>query len=221
MDDRAAARTLAQKHVASGDPLGWFEPLYAAASGDASAIPWADLRPNANLLAWLDAAPTLTGRRALVVGCGLGDDAQELARRGFEVTAFDVAPTAIEWCRRRFAGSRVTYEVADVLRAPPAWAGAFDLVVEAYTLQVLPAGLRAGAMRAMAEFLAPAGALLVICRGREPGEPEGEMPWPLTRLELTELAAETGLAARAFEDYFDDERPPVWRFRGVYQGTAS
>jgi hypothetical protein len=49
------------------------------------AIPWADLEPNPHLLSWLEANPTDgRGRRALKVGCGLGDDAEALAELGFD-----------------------------------------------------------------------------------------------------------------------------------------
>lgn len=221
MTQRDSARDLAQKHLAAGDPVGWFEALYAsaAASSDAAAIPWADLAPNPNLLDWFDAHPVPgAGRRALVVGCGLGDDAEELARRGFEVTAFDVAPTAIAWCKRRFPQSRVRYVVADMLDPPAAWAGAFEFILESYTLQALPPDPRARAERSLAGFLAPAGELLVICRAREPDEPEGQAPWPLTRDELTRFAAQSGLVEQAFEDYLDGhESPPVRRFRAAYR----
>jgi|SRR5688572_7219693 len=218
MNDRAAARALAQKHIADGDPLGWFEPLYASAAGEPAAIPWADLRPNPNLVSWLDAHPTpAAGLRAMKVGCGLGDDAEELARRGFDVTAFDVAPTAIRWCRRRFPQSPVRYQVADLLDPPPEWAGAFDFVLESYTLQVLPPALRERAMQSLAGFLAESGRLLLICRGREPGEPEGQMPWPLTRRELSGLAERARLVERSYEDYRDSENPPVRRFRCIYE----
>src|SRR5687767_2842505 len=106
MPDRSSARALAQQHLSKNDPLGWFEPLYAGANDDPGAVPWADMRPNPNLVDWLDAhsLPLSPGRAALVVGCGLGDDAEELARRGFRVTAFDISATAIGWCRRRFPG---------------------------------------------------------------------------------------------------------------------
>ena len=39
--------------------------------------------------------------RALELGCGSGSDAIYLTRRGFEVTAVDIAPTAIERARAR------------------------------------------------------------------------------------------------------------------------
>ena len=83
-------------------PSGWFEGLYANANWDGSAVPWANLKPSPDLVDWLDRQRLDgQGQKALVIGCGLGDDAEELARRGFEVTAFDISPTAIEWCRRR------------------------------------------------------------------------------------------------------------------------
>jgi SAM-dependent methyltransferase len=212
---RDTARKLAATYQAKGNHLGWFEPLYQSASGQTGAIPWADLKPNHNLTDWLDASPIAPGARALVVGCGLGDDAEELGRRGSNVTAFDIAPTAIEWCRKRFPDSKVNYEVGDVLTLPEEWRSSFDLIVEIYTLQVLPAELRSAAMRGLAGALARAGKLLIVCRGREPEDPKGSMPWPLTRAEFDPLRAL--LAERSFEDYLDGENEPVRRFRVVYQ----
>lgn len=218
--NRVTARELAHKYLSAGDGLSWFEVLYAQAGDDASIIPWADLTPNPNLVAWLDAMHIHgEGHTALKVGCGLGDDAEELALRGFVTTAFDISQTAISWCRRRHPCSSVTYVVADLFDSPPAWHGAFPLVVESYTLQVLPPDLRPKAMRCIADFLAPEGTLLVITRGRELRDPEGKMPWPLTREELTAFR-ECGLHEVSFEDYLDNEDPPMRRFRAVYRREA-
>jgi hypothetical protein len=41
------------------------------------------------------------------------------------------------------------------------------------------------------------------------------MPWPLTRHELDTLT-QAGLIEVSFEDYFDNETPPVRRFRVLY-----
>ena len=214
---RATAREIAQEYLARGDSRGWFEELYSRADGDASVIPWADLSPNPNLVAWFNGQGICGGgKKALKVGCGLGDDAEELAKRGFETTAFDISETAIKWCKQRFGQSRVKYVTADLFRAPEDWDVAFDFVVESYTLQVLPADVRRGAIRAVSRFVGRGGMLLVICRGREPNEPAGKMPWPLVRSELDEFKV-LGLRQVSFEDYMDKEEPPVRRFRSVYK----
>jgi SAM-dependent methyltransferase len=219
-DHRATARRIAHDHLQRGDALGWFEELYKTANGEPGIIPWADMAPNRSLLEWLEKgriAPA--GKSALVVGCGLGDDAEELARRGMAVVAFDISETAIAWCRRRFPGSKVEYLRADLFNAPQAWFRRFDFVLESYTLQVLPAELRERAIRRIARFLSPGGTLLVICRGRDPENDPGNMPWPLTKSELA-LFRSCGLTEMGVKDYFDRESPPVRRFRGEYRASA-
>lgn len=218
MANRDEVRRLASESIARGDATGWFEALYRRAGGSWERIPWADLVPNPYLVEWL-AASAGDGRSCLVVGCGLGDDAEALSVHGFDVVAFDVAPTAIDGCRVRFPASRVEYVVADALAPPRTWVGRFDLVFESYTLQVLPPAARVVAARALASLVAPCGRLLVLCRARERDEPLGELPWPLTREELN-VFRETGLAELTFESFFDHETPPVRRFRVVYERGA-
>jgi SAM-dependent methyltransferase len=213
---RATARALAKQYLAKGDPFGWFDELYARAKDNPDIIPWAELRPNPHLIEWLDQANVGgTARRALVIGCGFGDDAEELARRGFDTTGFDVSQTAVTACRSRFPQTAVHYAVADLFAAPSEWERAFDLVVEAYTLQVLPVALRQAALGILPGFVRPGGLLLIIARGREPADPEGDMPWPLTREELRILNSPP-LAEVEFADFLDGEDPPVRRFRAIY-----
>lgn len=215
MPDRTRARTLAAESVAAGDAVGWFERLYVEAARGDAIVPWVDRTPNPHVVAWLDREMPRPGR-ALDVGTGLGDTAEDLARRGFQVVAFDVAETAIAQTRARFPRSAVDYRTLDLLRLPAELAGAFDLVVECYTLQVLPPEARRRAVAALRTTLAPGGRLLVVARGREPHEPEGQMPWPLTRAEIDAIAGD-GLALDTFEDFLDDEDPPVRRFRTVFR----
>lgn len=212
------ARRIAKMAVERDQPLAWFEELYEIAnSSGVEVIPWADLEPNPNLVHWLDRERFEgAGRRALVVGCGLGDDAEELVRRGFKVTAFDVSQSAIAMATARFAASEVEYRVADVLRSPATWAGEFDFVLEAYTLQVLPCEVRKVAAAGIASFVAPGGYLLLITRAREEAESLDEMPWPLSRAELSPIEG-FGLELVELEDYLDDERPAVRRFRATYR----
>ena len=217
MQARERLKRLAAEYTSKGDPTGWFEVLYRSAEGNPDAIPWAHLEANPLLVEWLSQHRLRAeGKRALVVGCGLGDDAEALARNGFAVTAFDVSPEAVQWCQRRFPGSAVRYVVADVLALPEAWNGHFDFIAEAYTLQSLPNEvLRARAAGNLARCVASGGTLLVICRGREPHEARGTMPWPLTRTELG-VFPRLGLREVAFEDLMDPQEPTVRRFRVEY-----
>jgi hypothetical protein len=75
--------------------------------------------------------------------------------------------------------------------------------------------MRANAARCSASLVAPGGTLLVVARGREPGEFEGKMPWPLIKDELS-LFKNAGLKEISLEDYMDGEEPPVRRFRAAY-----
>lgn len=215
-EQRAIAREIAYKHLKAGDPLSWFEDLYSRAGDDTSIIPWADLTPNPNLIDWLERTECAGPGKALKIGCGLGDDAEELTRRGFETTAFDISASAIMWCRRRYPQSSVSYVVEDLFSAPTEWKAGFQFVLESYTLQVLPPDHRAEAVSCIASFVAPEGTLLVIARGREPNEPEGKMPWPLKKDELS-LFETQGIRKVSFEDYKDNENPPVRRFRATYR----
>ena len=218
--NRKLARQLAAEAISRGNPLEWFETLYRHAHEEQSVIPWADMTVNPNLATWLESRKIEgTGRKALVVGCGLGDDAEALASLGFQVTAFDISGTCIEWCRRRFPNSRVAYSVSDLFSPPTSWQRAFDFVLEVYTLQVLPKDLRPPAIENITEFVATKGTLLVISRGRDGNDDLGKMPWPLIRSDLHKFA-NCGLNEVNFEDYLDAEDPPVRRFRVEYHRSS-
>ena len=99
--------------MSDADPTGWFEHLYAAVQRGEATAPWDRAGPNPVLQRWAEQrALAGTGRRALVVGSGLGGDAEFVAGLGFTTIAFDVSPTAVKLARRRFPGSRVEYVVA-------------------------------------------------------------------------------------------------------------
>jgi SAM-dependent methyltransferase len=216
MQDRKRARELAAEYLSKGDPTGWFEALYREGEEGKSVVPWADLRPSLHLLDWWRKHSfEPQGQQALVIGCGLGDDGEQLSEWGFHTTAFDIAETAIRAARKRFPQSRVIYEVADLLNPPQVWLRKFAFVFETNTVQALPASIRAEAIRSIANFVRPGGKLLAIVRGREPNEPEGDLPWPLTREQMSEFVS-AGLTQENFEEFFDNEEPPARRFRALY-----
>ncbi len=187
-----------------------FEELYASVGGDLDRVPWARLAPNPALAEWLDGRTP--GGRALVVACGVGDDAEELARRGYEVTAFDVSETAIGWCRRRFPDSPVDYRVADLLTAT--WERPFDLVVELYTIQSLPPAIRRRVVGAITAPVAPGGTLFVRCFGRDDDAPTDSRPWPVSRAELAWFTEEGLVESEFREDVVESTGTRF--FLGVY-----
>ncbi len=104
--------------------------------------------------------------RALDLAAGEGRNALWLAARGWDVTALDFSPVAVERARKRARAAGVTLraEVADVVdgwRPDPASA---DLVVLAY-LQ-LPAADLTGVLRRAATALAPGGTLVLVAHDR-------------------------------------------------------
>lgn len=185
----AESAVLAAGAIAGGRPTAWFEELYAAGERGETTVPWNRTAPAPQLVDWLPGLGEPAGRRAVVVGCGLGGDAEFVGAAGFVTTAFDIAPTAVATARRRFPGTLVDYRVADLLDVPAAWAGAFDVVVEIINVQALPVPLRAAATAAVASLLAPGGHLLVVENVREDGAPPSvDPPWAFTRREVTAFA---------------------------------
>jgi hypothetical protein len=215
--DRSRSRELAAEFAAKNNPQGWFDALYRESETGATTIPWADLAPNPNLLEFWQKHPQTPSGSALVIGCGLGDDAEQFAKWGFATTAFDISETAVRLARERFPDSPVNYIAANLLAPPPEWTAKFAFVFEAYTLQALPEEVRPAAAKSSAEFVAPQGHLLVIARGRDAGETAADLPWPLTRQEFSTFTR-NGLNELSFEDYIDErETPPARRFRAFYQ----
>jgi SAM-dependent methyltransferase len=204
---RHRARELAALAAEAADETGWFEALYAEAETGGTMVPWADGDANPHLIEWAERERLdVAGKRALVVGCGLGYDAEFLAGLGYAVTAFDVAPTAIARAIRENPGTQVEYVTADLVAPPSAWAGAFDLVFEAYTVQPLHVPV------------APGGTLLVIARATYDTAPERDpamMPWALTRAELDQAGGP--LRTVSVEQFFDNEDPPKLRWRAEFR----
>lgn len=204
-EKRARARALAAEYAERGDTLGWFEALYKESAGDNEMVPWADMEPNRFFRAWAEKTGLKgAGRSALVVGCGLGDDARYLYDLGFKVTAFDISPTAIEWARKLHADTDIQFEAADLFEPFRGWFGAFEFVLEIYTIQPLPLEMRSSVIDAIAAFVTPAGRLVVVCRGRRDDEEPEQLPWPLSRADLAQFEL-AGLTELAFEKVWDTE----------------
>jgi SAM-dependent methyltransferase len=139
--------------------------------------PWETGLPAAELLRALDEG-LVRPCVMLEIGCGTGADAVELVKRGFEVTAVDSSPTAIERARVRadFEDALPRFVLADIFDFAP-MAGQFDFVYDAGLypfvrqhdlsryLDVLWRVTRPGSL-----FLTLAGALGDAAEGRVPAE---------------------------------------------------
>ncbi len=191
---------LAAASLATGDPTGWFDRLYAAGAAGRVPVPWSRREPHPLLTEWAQHHNLAgEGKRAIVPGCALGADAEYLAGLGFATTAFDVSPTAIRLARQRHPGTSVEYVCGDLLHPPRSWLQAFDLVAEIITVQSLPRAVRQRATTSVARLTAPGGTLLVIAAVHgDAGEAQSGPPWPLTRAEVESFSAD-GLTPTAIE----------------------
>ncbi|GAA2760261.1 class I SAM-dependent methyltransferase [Actinopolymorpha rutila] len=213
-------RRLAAESLTAHDPIGWFERLYAETAsaggsepGEGPAIPWDRGTPHPLLADWAQERRLAgAGRRALVVGCGFGRDAEFLARLGYDTVAFDVSSTAVEEARRRHPTSPVSYVTADLLDPPADWVGAYDLVVESMNVQALPDPPRADAIARIGPLVAPGGTLLVIqvAGDDDAGRVQGP-PWPLSRAEIDAFATGDLRPVRIERLRNDADDPGRWR----------
>lgn len=208
---------LATEAIDKSEPSAWFEVLYAESKGDTAKIPWAKLTSHPYLQDWLtNHEPFDSGQKALVIGCGLGDDAEALAYLGFKVTAFDISPTAIAWCQERFPNSAVNYVVADLFAVPTQWHQAFDFVFECRNIQALPLNVRSSVISSVASLVAPGGTLLLITRVRDTEDEPSGPPWPLSGSELKQFD-NLGLQQVEKLVFLESEQTNVKQVRIEYQ----
>lgn len=206
-DPDAHSRELAAQALAANDPTGWFERLYRQADDGTATVPWDRPAPHQLLAEWAkDRGLDGRGRRALVVGFGLGQDSEFVAGLGFDTVAFDVSATAVRMTRERFPDSAVHYTTANLLEPPQEWRGAFDFVVESLTVQSLPVELHRQAIVHVGQFVAPGGTLLVIAGIAQAGGDGTGPPWRLTREEIDAFGSGGLVGVRV-----EEETSPWWR----------
>lgn len=140
-------------------PRAW-EQLWSTTPADR--LPWhaPALDP---ALADAIAAHQAPGRRLLDLGTGDGVVAIAAALRGFDVTAIDVAPTALDRARTRAdeVGARAIVFVLDDITAPRI-DGSYHVAVDRGLLHALPRERWAAYATGVTRLVRPGGALLVV-----------------------------------------------------------
>jgi len=170
------------------DPAAFWEARYAGGQQ------WSG-RPNALLV---DAVGDLAPGTALDLGCGEGGDAIWLARRGWRVTAVDIAEGALALGARHAAeagvADAITWERHDLADSWPD--GTFDVVSACYLHS--PVALPRGeVLRRAAAAVAPGGHLVVVGHAGAPSwappdHPHHTHEFPSPTDVLADLALEPG-----------------------------
>ncbi len=126
--------------------------------------------------------------RVLDAGCGTGENALMLASRGFDVTGFDAAPTAIQLAERK-AGERriqVRFVVWNALDLN-SFGERFDTVIDSGLFHVFDDERRARYVQGLATILRPGGHYFMCCfSDRQPGD------WGPRRVTQDEIRAAFG-----------------------------
>jgi SAM-dependent methyltransferase len=210
---RQRYRALSAESLSAQDPTGWFERLYGEAEAGEAQVPWDRSAPHPLLASWAESRRgTGDGKRALIVGCGPGDDAELVSALGYDTVAFDISEAAIRTARQRYPQSKVEYLVADLFNPPASWERTFDLVVEVFTVQALPVEYHPRLIDHIGRFVG--GTLLVIAAARDDDEEhDGIPPWPLTRAEVESF---TGTGLRLVSLQRLETRPGNFNWRAEF-----
>ena len=147
----------------------------------------------------------ITPRRTLEIGCGTGTNAIELARRGFDVAAFDVSPLAIEQAiaRARAAGVIARLMLGDALN-PPELGAPFAFVFDRGVYHVLRQIDLPAFLRTLERTVAPGGLYLTLT-GNANEQSTGQGP---PRVQAQDICQELGTL-------FDVVQLREFRFAGV------
>jgi methyl halide transferase len=143
---------------------------------------WDHGAPSPGLVDFLAAHPELPRGTVCVPGCGTGHDVREFAQAGFDVSGFDIAPSAIQLAVEKTASAGLTakFHRANFLRGEPPMQ--FDWIFEHTLFCAIQPDERDDYVRAVPRWLKPGGRYLAV-NYLIVEDSEGP-PFPVTRDEL-------------------------------------
>lgn len=196
----------------------WFNELYKKNQDNHENIPWARQAVNPLLESYLlDDTQTHKGK-ALVIGCGLGDDAYALELAGYEVVAIDVSEVALKLASTRFKDSGIHFLKQDIFDMPQIYKAHFDFVFEAFTIQSLPIKFRKKMIESISQTLKVNAKILVVAHKKQREFPGP--PWPLKECELNYFK-ENDLEELSREVIEEESGISNYRFKVLYQVPQS
>jgi len=133
--------------------------------------------------AWMEHLE-LTSCRLLVPGCGFGHEVVHFAEHGFDVTAIDIAPSAIrrleqELSEKNSAAQTICGDLFDYQPDKP-----FDVIYEQTCMCAIPPERRSDYAERLYQWLVPGGRLLAMFM--QTGK-EGGPPWHCDLLNMQRL----------------------------------
>ena len=128
-------------------------------SGD---MPWEKGAPSPGLVDFLAAHSELPRGSVLVPGCGTGHDVRAWAEAGFQVTGYDLAPSAIALARRKTQEANLNAEfvLGDFLADEPP--RRFDWIFEHTLFCAIHPSRREDYVQAVLRWLQPGGHYLAV-----------------------------------------------------------
>jgi methyl halide transferase len=173
-------------------------------------VPWDSGRPSTELVRALDAG-LLPGETALEFGCGTGTNGIELARRGYRVTAVDIADVAIDRAREKAHQAKVTVDFRAVDLTQMDFDNPYDVLFDSGVYHGIRTRDLAGFLKTVRRASRPGTRWLSLAGNAREPHPEGP---PVVREE--DFRSELGplfniLEVREFRfDLRPDFQPLAW-----------
>jgi methyl halide transferase len=125
-------------------------------------MPWEKGEPSPGLIDFLAAHPQLKSETVLVPGCGTGHDVRAWAKAGFDVTGYDIAPSAIQLAveKTKAADLKAKLVLGDFLNDEPPQL--FDWIFEHTLFCAIAPELRDDYVKAVLRWLKPRGQYLAV-----------------------------------------------------------
>jgi SAM-dependent methyltransferase len=150
--------------------LRWYQMVYRLLYRLGLAF-WQRSAPPSELVALVEGPSKLRPGRALELGCGIGTDTIYLATHGWDVTAVDMVPKALDTARRNAAAAGVAprFIEGDVTRLQDFCVGdGYDFVLDFGCFHTLPEDRRPAYVAGVSGAAAPGATFLLYGFKRPP-----------------------------------------------------